>query len=199
MTEKSCTIKQLRQRLTGHSPTPLEGVYPEAAVLLAISDGPHEPTLLLTRRARHLSIHAGEAAFPGGKADEEDGSLLVTALREAEEEVALPRTAVEVIGQLDQRVTVSDIRITPFVGLIAPDLPLRPNLDELDYIYHIPLDYLMDRKNLQVNKVEVRGRLRYVPHFEFHGQQVWGVTALMAIDLMNTVFDAELDLQSLAG
>lgn len=172
-----------------------EGVYPEAAVLMAISDGPSDPSLLLTRRARHLTIHPGEAAFPGGKADKEDGGLLITALREAEEEVALPRTAVEVIGQLDQRITRTDIRVTPFVGLIAPDLPLRPNLDELDCIYHIPLDYLMNAKHLQVNRVEVDGCLRYVPRFEFGGQQVWGVTALMIIDLMNTVFDAGLELK----
>ena len=82
-------LEALRQRLQAHQPLATDHQLPRAAVLIALIDRP-EPTLLLTRRASHLSQHPGQVAFPGGKAEPDDSNLLATALREAEEEVALP-------------------------------------------------------------------------------------------------------------
>ena len=87
------TPERLQQNLATHQPLEIAGQYPDAAVLVAISDDPHNPQLLLTKRAQHLAIHSGEVAFPGGKRDQEDSCLLATALREAEEEVDLVQSA----------------------------------------------------------------------------------------------------------
>jgi len=207
-------LATLRQRLPGNSARPFCGdpeqlVAPgvtdfrQAAVLVVITEYDGEQCLLLTRRAAHLNLHPGEAAFPGGKRDAEDDSLLTTALRETREEVGLEAQHIELLGQLDQHLTRSNITVAPFVGLAAPPLQLRPNLSELDCIYAVPLDFFAERNNMQLQGVEYHGLLRQVPQFQYrdrhHGEQlIWGVTALIIVDLMNTVFDAQLQLPAFA-
>lgn len=192
--QREKAVVDLRRALAGHQPRLIEEDYTQAAVLVGVSCGPQEPALILTQRALHLNLHPGESAFPGGKCDPEDTSLLATALREAEEEVALPAAAFEYLGELDQRVTRSNIKVSPFVGLIEDGVALEANRDELECIYTVPLSFFADSRNLQVDKVEYRGSLRYVPRFEYLGQTVWGMTAMVIVDLMNTVFNAGLDL-----
>jgi len=203
-------LAALRRRLPGNSAKVFRGDpaqlikpgasgFRAAAVLVAITECGGEQCLLLTRRAAHLNLHPGEAAFPGGKRDPEDVSLVATALREANEEVGLKAEQFELLGQLDQHLTRSNITVAPFVGLAAPPLQLRPNLSELDCIYAVPLDFFFEHNNMQLQKVEYHGVLRQVPQFRYldpkHGEQlIWGVTALIIVDLMNTVFDAQLQL-----
>jgi len=170
-------IDTLRRRMEAYQPASIAGNYPEAAVLIVILEGGDQPELLLTKRAGHLKLHPGEAAFPGGKQDPEDESLLMTALREAEEEVDLPRRCFECLGSLDQRVTRTDIKVTPFVGLIPHTIQLAANLDELDCIYTVPLSFFLDPAHLMIGEIEFRGQLRYVPRFDYQQQSIWGVTA----------------------
>ncbi len=96
----------------------------QAAVLIPIVRRP-QPGLLLTQRSIHLRKHAGQVAFPGGAVDDTDASVIAAALREAEEEVAIPPSAVEVIGVLPPVDSVTGCRVTPVVGIIPPNLPYR--------------------------------------------------------------------------
>lgn len=188
-------LPQLRHQLASNTPQLVEGLYTEAAVLVAITDHASTPELILTQRAPHLKLHPGEAAFPGGKQDKSDPSLLATALREANEEIALSAGQVEYLGCLDQRLTRTDIKVSTFVGLIPADVNLRANPDELDLIYRVPLEYFFDQNNLQVAEKAFRGSVRRVPHFTYQQHSIWGVTALIIMDLMNTVFDADLSIK----
>ncbi|HNI37342.1 MAG TPA: CoA pyrophosphatase [Pseudomonadales bacterium] len=95
----------------------------EAAVLLAFTDEP-ETQLILTRRADHLKSHRGEVALPGGKIDKTDRDFIATALRESHEEIALPPTAVEVLGELDPMVTRFGVKVVPVVGVTGAMLPM---------------------------------------------------------------------------
>lgn len=194
MLSSSQLIDRLRDRMAVYQPSVIADHYPEAAVLIAVLEGGSQPELLLTKRAAHLNIHPGEAAFPGGKRDEVDGSLLMTALREAEEEVNLARAHFTLLGGLNQCVTRTDIKVTPFVGLIPHDVQLTANQDELECIYTVPLAFFLDPANLCSDEIEFKGQRKQVARFDYQQQTIWGATALMIIELMNTVFDAGLDI-----
>ena len=107
-------------------------------MLVAITDRP-EPGVILTQRTDTMRRHAGQVAFPGGRIDPEDADAAAAALREAEEEIALPRDAVEVIGAADLYLTVTGYSVTPVIGVIAPDLDYHPNEAEVADVFEVPL------------------------------------------------------------
>ena len=165
--------------------------YRDAAVLLVIVLGA-EPALLLTRRASHLALHPGEVAFPGGKPHKEDGDLIATALREANEEINLSANLFSYIGQLQQRLTRSDFLLTPCVGYLKTIEGLEPNIAEVESIFYVPLSELLKRERWSFNWEDYRGVERFMPHFSFQQYSVEGVTALMIVDLINQVFSVDL-------
>jgi 8-oxo-dGTP pyrophosphatase MutT (NUDIX family) len=105
---------------------------------------PNELTVLLTERNSQLRSHAGQIAFPGGRADPQDKDLIETALREAKEEVDLSPQAAQVLGMLAPYVTSSRYDVTPVVALIEPDFAPKPNPDEVAAVFEVPLSFLMD-------------------------------------------------------
>lgn len=110
----------------------------QAAVLIPVVRRP-QPGLLLTQRSVHLRKHAGQVAFPGGAVDSSDASLIAAALREAQEEVAIPPSCVEVIGVLPPVDSVTGFEVTPVVGIIPPNLPYRASEDEVSAVFEMPL------------------------------------------------------------
>jgi 8-oxo-dGTP pyrophosphatase MutT (NUDIX family) len=147
-----------------------------AAVLIPVIDHP-QPTVLLTQRSPHLNDHAGQIAFPGGKIDVTDASPLATALREAEEEIGLPREFVEPIGYLDLYGTSFGFRILPTVARVRPGFSLRINRSEVDDAFEVPLAFLMDPANHQVHSREFRGMERSYYAMPFAERYIWGATA----------------------
>lgn len=155
----------------------------QAAVLIALSEREQELELILTRRPNHLRAHPGQISFPGGKVEQSDASHQVTALREAEEEIGLLRSNVEVIGALPAHKTFTGFEITPFVGIVKQ--PFRPILDpgEVDEYFTVPLSFLLKRYNRHTERFKRRG-LQYPVHFiPYQGYFIWGATAAM-IDLL---------------
>lgn len=118
----------------------------DAAVLVPVVLHP-EPALLLTLRTAHLHDHAGQVAFPGGRRDDTDADPVSTALREAHEEIGLPPTCVEVLGQLPDYVTATGYRVVPVVGLVAPGFTLALDAFEVDTAFEVPLSWLTDPAN----------------------------------------------------
>lgn len=157
-----------------------------AAVLLALTDEP-QPQLVLTRRAAHLKTHRGEVALPGGKIDPTDASVVAAALRESEEEIALPPSAVEVLGELDPMVTRLGVKVTPVVGIIPPVIALTPNPDELDSIFRVPFEFFLRDERSRTDRGTVNGHSVAVPCWHWQGYEIWGVTAIILVNFMNRV------------
>lgn len=157
-------------------------VYVPAAVLIAITDRP-DPGVILTQRPKTMRHHAGQIAFPGGRVDPEDVDLVHTALREAEEEIAMPRDAVTVIGTIDQYRTITGYHVTPVVGVVQPDLPLRANAAEVSDWFEVPLSFLLEPGNHIEQAVEWQGRERHYYEITYEGRRIWGATAAMIVNL----------------
>ncbi len=158
----------------------------EAAVLLAFTNEP-EPQLILTRRADHLKSHRGEVALPGGKVDASDQNFIATALRESQEEIALYPDDVEVLGELDPMVTRFGVKVMPVVGIVAPDVKLAPNPDELDSIFRVPLSFFLRDERLRTDRGTVNGHTVAVPCWQWQEYEIWGVTAIILVNFMNRV------------
>jgi 8-oxo-dGTP pyrophosphatase MutT (NUDIX family) len=142
-----------------------------------------ELSVLLTLRTSQLSSHSGQVAFPGGKADPEDADAVGTALREAQEEVGLDPSFVEVIGTLPVYTTGSAFIVTPVVGLVKPGFTITPNPDEVADVFEVPLAYLMNPANHRHHIVEWQGEKRHwlsMPYQDGHVERfIWGATAGM--------------------
>jgi len=160
----------------------------DAAVLIPVVDRPGEATVLLTVRSDHLPSHAGQVALPGGKIDAADGSARTAALREAEEEVGLPRGNVDTIGELAPYMTGSGYRITPVVGIVNPDFQPQPNPGEVEDIFEVPLGYLMDPSNYLMDSLLWQGHRRYFYTMPYEGRRIWGVTAGIFRSMYDTVY-----------
>lgn len=152
-----------------------------AAVLVAITDRT-EPGVILTRRTETLRRHAGQVAFPGGRIDPGE-SAIEAALREAEEEIALPRAQVRVIGAADSYRTITGFHVTPVIAVIPPDLPLTVNDAEVAGWFEAPLAFLLEPGNHIEQAVEWQGRERHYHEIEWNGQRIWGATAAMIVNL----------------
>lgn len=153
-----------------------------AAVLVPIVHGP-EPGVLLTKRTSHLTAHAGQVAFPGGRIDPGDASPEAAALREAQEEIGLPPERAELLGRLPDYVTGTGFQISPVLALLSGPLDLVPNPREVEAIFLLPLHVLLDPAAPERRRAEYRGRMREFwvwPH-ELH--YIWGATAAILVHL----------------
>ena len=158
-----------------------------AGVLLPILDGP-TPSLVFTKRAEALSRHRGEISFPGGLEHPGDHSLEATALRETEEELGLPPSAVDVLGALDPIHTyVSRILIVPFVGLLAERPAWVPHPGEIAEVLEVPLPRLVEVEAEQRHEHE--GGVWHGFVYAVDGHTIWGATGWILhgfLDLVRT-------------
>lgn len=154
----------------------------DAAVLIAVTDRA-EPGVILTQRNPSLRRHAGQVAFPGGRIDPDDADAVAAALREAEEEIALPRGAVEVVGTTDRFRTGTGYCIVPVVGVVPPDLPLVAHEAEVAAVFEVPIAFLMDPANHREAEAEWQGRTRRYYEIPWQDRHIWGATAGMIVNL----------------
>ena len=155
----------------------------DAAVLIAVTDrSGGQPGVILTQRPTTMRDHPGQVAFPGGKL--EPGEDAVTAaLREAQEELALDPEAVRLIGTTDRYKTGTGFDITPVLGVISPDLPLRADPREVESWFEAPLSLVMDADNWTRNEVFWKGAMRPYLELDYQGYRIWGVTAAICYNL----------------
>jgi 8-oxo-dGTP pyrophosphatase MutT (NUDIX family) len=154
----------------------------DASVLIGIVTR-DKPTLILTERTTHLSTHSGQIALPGGKRDDTDRDAADTALREAQEEVALDRSHVRVLGQLPTYTTGTRFIVTPVVALVDPGLQLKANPQEVADVFEVPLEFLMNPAHHRRHRIEVDGMAREwlsMPYMDGTTERfIWGATAGM--------------------
>ena len=153
-----------------------------AAVLVPLVQR-QELTVLLTQRTLQLSTHSGQIAFPGGKQDPDDADAIATALREAQEEVGLDASYVEVLGSLPVYETGTSFIVTPVVALVEPAATIQPNPQEVADVFEVPLRFLLNPANHQRHRLQWQGvdREWFSMPYDDAGQEryIWGATAGM--------------------
>jgi len=160
-----------------------------AAVLIGVVPRPEGPTVLLTQRAAALRKHSAQVAFPGGRVDAVDGSPVVTALRETEEEIGLSRERVSTLGFLDAYLTGTGYRIVPVVALVEPPFSLTLNPSEVDAAFETPLSFLLDPANHRREGREWKGHFRTYYAMPFGDRYIWGATAGIIRNLYERLAD----------
>lgn len=172
------------ERVRERTPRTLSDQGARAAVLVPLIDPTGEPHLLLTKRSELVPNHPGQMSFPGGRREPSDASLTDTAIREANEEVGVPTTAVEPIGQLDEIRTTSEFVVTPIVGAI-PDRPYEPTDDEVAEVAVLPLEAFLDPDCYEREwKRTPAGGQRPIHYFRVDGYVVWGATGSLVTQLL---------------
>lgn len=159
-----------------------------AAILIPVLARQSGATVLLTQRTPSLKDHAGQISFPGGKIEHFDNGPLRAALREAFEEVGLPRQAIQPLGFMPPYFSVTGFKITPLVALVEPDMPLTINYGEVSEVFEIPLQFLMNPYNHVMENLEINGVKRKVYSITHNERYIWGVTAAIIRQLYERLY-----------
>ena len=148
-----------------------------AAVLITIYNSPSGPTVIFTRRALGLKNHPGQISFPGGRVERIDESELSAALREAEEEIGLDSSKTTILGRLPSHETSTGFIVTPFICIIEEISHLRPNLSEVREIFEVPLNFLLNKKNMNIHKLVINCKEKGYYAIPYGPYYIWGATA----------------------
>ncbi len=154
-----------------------------ASVLVPIVTRAQGLTVLFTQRTAHLREHSGQVSFPGGRAAAQDATPEATALREAHEEIGLDGARVELLGRMADYHTRTGFRITPVIGIVMPPFELRPDANEVEAVFEVPLDFLLDPANHQRRSRVWEGETRWFYAMPYREHYIWGATAGMLVNL----------------
>lgn len=157
----------------------------DAAVLVPVVDDPDGAKVILTQRTATLRKHSGQVAFPGGGIDEGDLSPEVAALREAQEEIGLDPSFVETVGRLPQYLSGTGFRIVPVLSVVRRGFVIKPNPDEVDAVFEVPLSFLMNPDNHQRDSRMWQGIVRHFYVMPYGERHIWGITA----GIIRTVYE----------
>lgn len=167
-----------------HSTGPLVLARP-AAVLVPFVPRAGRLSVLFTRRNPHLRHHAGQVSFPGGGIDPGDADAVAAALRETREETGIDEAQVDPFGYLDCLDTVSGYCVTPVTGFVRSDYAVRLHEDEVDEVFEVPFEYILEPATLRSERIHWGGRDREVFTFDWEGRRIWGVTAAILKNLLD--------------
>ncbi|WP_411359922.1 CoA pyrophosphatase [Pseudidiomarina sp. YC-516-91] len=185
------TRDEFLHRFQLHAPRQAPRIIPKrfrpAAVLIPLWERDGELQLVLTQRAASLRHHAGQISFPGGRQEPDDGSLWETAVRETEEEIGLPRDAVECIGQLQDYPVISNFIIRPYVGFIHPAAPLQADPNEVAEIFTVPVAHVLHQQRHFAYRMQrfLYDRVYFIP---YQHRNIWGATAGILRELADHVY-----------
>ena len=161
----------------------LPAEFSRAAVLVPIVDRPEGLTILLTQRASHLKNHPGQISFPGGRVEATDASPWDTALRECQEEIGLGREHVAFAGYLADHFVISGYLVTPAVAFVRTGFELKLDLTEVDEVFEVPLDFVLDPANHVPRERRFGGHTFKAVDIPYQGHNIWGATAGMLMTL----------------
>ena len=186
-------IDSIKQKLAKLNPTQSTNLKKAGVLIAILYYGRYKtaPSIIYTQRSTKVSTHSGEVSFPGGMMEDEDLDLYHTALRESQEEMALDPKLVELLGSLNFLISRFDIEVNPYVAIITE----KPNLianEEIQEIFEVPIAYLLDKKNMQTQTFQRDKMQLEMPTWYYNEQKIWGLTAMITADLLNTCFDADI-------
>lgn len=174
----------------------LRSFFPEnpvpAAVLVPLVEREQGLHVLLTERAAHLQHHAGQVSFPGGRIEPDDPDPQSAALREAEEEIGLPRERVEVVGYLPDHLIISGYRVTPVVAWVRPPFELTLDAREVTSAFEVPLAFVLDSRNHVPRQREFQGEIMELIDLPYGAHNIWGATAGMLLTLQRMLRGQDL-------
>ncbi|MCX7769897.1 MAG: CoA pyrophosphatase [Proteobacteria bacterium] len=153
-----------------------ENGYKPASILIPLTEN-GRIYILLTKRAKHLTNHPGEISFPGGRFDLSDENRLQTALREVEEEIGIPRYEVNVIGALDDAISITNFHIVPYVGIIPFFCPYHYNKSEIDEIILIPLAFFLNEPKHEIYEKGSIRKENFI--YIYEDKKIFGLTAFL--------------------
>ena len=162
-----------------------------AAVLILVIDRPYGPTVLFTQRTAHLTDHAGQISFPGGRVETHDHSVEHAALRETGEETGLDVARISLIGRIPLYTTGTGYLITPVVGWIDPPIEYRPDPTEVEECFEVPFGFLTDIDNHHLETAMYKGRMRSYYALPYGQRYIWGATAGMLVSLTRVLNAAQ--------
>jgi 8-oxo-dGTP pyrophosphatase MutT (NUDIX family) len=164
----------------------------EAAVLVPLYVRDKELFTLFTERTDHVEHHKGQISFPGGGKETRDATHWHTAVREAEEEIGVPRASVQLLGALPRLVTVTDFEVHPFVGAIPYPIAFTPHEREVKAIIEVPIAYLLDPQVVEEREIVWKGRKVMTLVYHYRGHAIWGATARILADFLTVLTDTAL-------
>jgi 8-oxo-dGTP pyrophosphatase MutT (NUDIX family) len=166
--------------------------FSHAAVLVPLFKKGEDCHLLFTKRSEEVKYHKGEISFPGGVVDEDDSELINTALREAHEEIGLKESDVQILGVLDDIVTVTEFIVTPIVGLLPYPYPFKVSEAEIAELIEVPLSFLLDENCFSEREIFRGGQNEIVYNYQYGHHIIWGATARILkqfLDLISSLSD----------
>jgi 8-oxo-dGTP pyrophosphatase MutT (NUDIX family) len=183
------TLAGLPRELSDRYRHLLPATLTKAAVLVPIVDHADGLTVLLTERAPDLRHHPGQISFPGGRLEAADQGPVEAALRETEEEIGLPRDAVEVLGFLPDHLIVTGYSVTPVVALVAPGTPLTLDPVEVAAVFEVPLAFVLDPANHRLRRRPIGEGVVELFDLPYGARNIWGATAGMLLTLYRLLSD----------
>ena len=168
--------------------------YKKAGVLILLLNDieTNKIQILYTKRSSKLSTHSGEVSFPGGMWEEEDTSLLDTAMRESNEEIGLKISNVEMLGKLNYLLSRHKIEVNPYVGYLINRQEFIGNF-EIEEIFTVPLTFLLDNNNVIYKEFKRNDLKMSMPSWVYNGHRIWGLTALITADFLNICYEANIN------
>ena len=186
-------LERLAVALSAHNPSThewsfgLSNGYQRAGVLVPLILDGGTLDLLFTKRTEQVETHKGQISFPGGAVDRTDRDIVHTAVREAEEELGIPETAVQLLGLLESLSTPTGFVITPVVGVLRGLPSLCPNSHEVAEVFTVPLEFFRDERNARREIWMVEGREQEVWFYTWGGHVIWGATAIILRSLLRVI------------
>lgn len=181
--------EHIKNILLRRSPQRIEnGAFTRAAVLLPLFRKENTWHVLFTKRSENLPTHSGEVSFPGGALDEGENAVDAV-LRETEEEVGISPRDMEILGRLDESLTMTQYRVTPFVGIIPYPCEFTVSEYEIEDVFDVSIPDLMDPENFRRRRWTVGGKSFPLYFFEGGKHTIWGLTGRILKQFLELVFE----------
>jgi 8-oxo-dGTP pyrophosphatase MutT (NUDIX family) len=185
----SKAIRLIQSKLHDHKPRTFNAPsLIQAAVLIPFFNKNEDAHILFTVRTEDVEHHKGQISFPGGAREDQDGSLVETALRECQEEIGIPGNILTVIGRLDDFPTITDFLVTPFVATLPYPYPHEINMGEVAEILEVPLELFLSEEHFEVKEWKHKDKTYPVYFYNFNGHVIWGATAFIVNRFVDLVF-----------
>ena len=179
------TLSSRQRRVIEHPP------FSHAAVLVPLFKKGGGCHLLFTKRSDQVKYHKGEISFPGGVVDEEDLELISTALREAHEEIGLRESDIQIVGVLDDIVTITEFIVTPIIGLFPYPYPFKVSEMEISELIEVPLSSLLDEDCFSEREIFRGGQKEIVYAYQYGKHTIWGATARILKQFLDLITSSE--------